>query len=192
MKSIKKIAAIAITATFCALFTSCGDSEAIMPKPKAFLRLDYPIEDYVVYEGKCPYSFAFNSQSIIKDKGNCNFTLTYPNMKASIYITYKPVSGDIERLLRDAQKLTYEHVIKADGIQEQPFANELNATYGMFYQVGGNAATNAQFYITDSTDHFLTGSVYFNTRPNYDSLMPAVAYIKEDMKNIMETIKWKK
>ncbi|NDI99484.1 gliding motility lipoprotein GldD [Flavobacterium sp. LaA7.5] len=187
--SIKILTAIAVATTFCILLTSCND-EAV-PKPKAYLRLDYPIEDYVVYEGKCPFSFAFNSQSILESKGNCNFTLQYPKMKATIYLTYKPVSGNIEALLRDAQKLTYEHVIRADAIQEQPFANAMNNVYGMFYQVGGNAATNAQFYVTDSTDHFLTGSMYFYTRPNYDSLMPATAYIKEDMRNIMETVKWK-
>ena len=180
---------MAVTATLCTLFASCGD-EAV-PKPKAYLRLDYPIEDHVVYEGQCPFSFAFNSQSIIESKGNCNFTLKYPKMKATIHLTYKPVSGNIEKLLQDAQRLTYEHVIKADGIQEQPFANEMNRTYGMFYQVGGDAATNAQFYVTDSVSHFITGSMYFYARPNYDSLMPAASYIKDDMRNIMETIKWK-
>ncbi len=189
MRIIKKLTLGAVTAVFFTLLTSCGD-EAV-PKPKAYLRLDYPIEDYVIYEGKCPFSFAFNSQSVIQSKGNCNFTLQYPKMKATIYLTYKPVVNNIEVLLRDAQKLTYEHVIKADAIQEQPFGNELNNVYGMFYQVGGDAATNAQFYVTDSTEHFLTGSMYFYAKPNYDSLMPAAAYIKEDMRNIMETIKWK-
>jgi hypothetical protein len=42
-------------------------------------------------------------------------------MKATIYLTYKPVNNNINVLLRDAQKLTYEHVIKADDILEQPF-----------------------------------------------------------------------
>jgi hypothetical protein len=33
------------------------------------------------------------------------------------------------------------------------------------YQVDGNAATNSQFYATDSTKHFVTGSVYFMQNP---------------------------
>jgi gliding motility-associated lipoprotein GldD len=82
-------------------------------------------------------------------------------MKATIYLTYKPVNNNINVLLRDAQKLTYEHVIKADDILEQPYLNPLKKVYGMFYQVDGNAATNSQFYATDSTKHFVTGSVYF-------------------------------
>jgi gliding motility-associated lipoprotein GldD len=94
-------------------------------------------------------------------------------------------------LLRDAQKLTFEHVIKADDIKEQPFLNDDKKVYGMFYEVSGNAATNAQFYVTDSTKHFVTGSVYFYAKPNFDSIMPATSYVKNDMQRLMETIKWK-
>ena len=112
-------------------------------------------------------------------------------MKATIYLTYKPVTKNIDELLRDAQKLTYEHVIKADDILEQPYLNSDRKVYGMFYQVEGNAATNAQFYATDSTKHFLTASVYFYSKPNYDSIMPAASYIKNDMQRLMETLKWK-
>jgi gliding motility-associated lipoprotein GldD len=112
-------------------------------------------------------------------------------MKATIYLTYKPVHGDIEKLLKDAQKLTYEHVIKADDILEQPYLNAEKKVYGMFYQVDGNAATNSQFYVTDSTKHFITGSVYFYAKPNFDSVMPAASYIKNDMQRLMETLKWK-
>jgi gliding motility-associated lipoprotein GldD len=56
-------------------------------------------------------------------------------MKATIYLSYKPVNNNINLLLRDAQKLTYEHVIKADDILEQPFLNKKDKVYGMFYQV---------------------------------------------------------
>jgi gliding motility-associated lipoprotein GldD len=93
--------------------------------------------------------------------------------------------------LKDAQNLTYKHVIKADDIVEQPYLNPERKVYGMFYRVGGNAATNAQFYVTDSLHHFVTGSVYFYTKPNYDSIMPAADYIRNDMQHLMETIKWK-
>ena len=89
------------------------------------------------------------------------------------------------------QKLTYEHVIKADDILEQPFINDKKKVYGMFYQVGGNAATNAQFYATDSTKNFITGSVYFYAKPNFDSILPAAKYLQDDMRRIMETLEWK-
>ncbi|MBP4140636.1 gliding motility lipoprotein GldD [Flavobacterium sp. I-SCBP12n] len=168
---------------------SCKDE--VLPKPSSYLRLDYPEAKYVGFENECPYAFEMNSDAIIKKEKNCDYTITYPKMKATIYLTYKPVINNIDKLLRDAQKLTYEHVIKADDILEQPYLNPDKKVYGMFYQVEGNAATNAQFYATDSTKHFVTASIYFYAKPNYDSIMPAASYIKNDMQRLMETLKWK-
>jgi len=185
LKRIISVATILLTLTL----VSCKDD--VMPKPASFLRLDYPEATYANFEGNCPFSFQMNDAAIIKDEKNCGFAITYPKMKATIYLTYKPVNGDIEKLLKDAQKLTYEHVIKADDILEQPYLNPEKKVYGMFYQVDGNAATNSQFYVTDSTKHFITGSVYFYAKPNFDSIMPAASYIKNDMRQLMETLKWK-
>ena len=163
----------------------------VLPKPSSYLRLDYPEANYAQFESQCPFTFEMNADAIIKGEKECGFTISYPKMKATIYLTYKPVNGNINKLLRDAQKLTYEHVIKADDILEQPFLNPQQKVFGMFYQVDGNAATNSQFYATDSTKHFVTGSVYFYAKPNFDSIMPAASYIKNDMQRLLETLKWK-
>jgi len=164
----------------------------VLPKPSGQLRLDYPIAKYAHFENDCPFTFDLNSDAVIKEKGDCNFEINYPKMKATVYISYKPVNNDINALLRDAQKLTYEHVIKADDILEQPFINKDSKVYGMFYQVNGNAATNAQFYVTDSLKHFIDCSVYFYAKPNFDSVMPAASYVKNDMQAIMESLRWTK
>lgn len=163
----------------------------VLPKPASYLRLDYPEAKYVNFENNCPFTFEMNEVAIIKGEKECGFAITYPKMKATIYLTYKPVNNNIDKLLKDAQKLTYEHVIKADDILEQPYLNPQKKVYGMFYQVDGNAATNSQFYVTDSTKHFLIGSVYFYAKPNFDSIMPAASYVKNDMQRLMETLKWK-
>lgn len=171
------------------LTTSCKDE--VLPKPASQLRLDYPQASYEPFASPCPFEFEINNKVVVETDKNCGYSLHYKKMKATVYITYKPVQNNIEKLLRDAQKLTYEHVIKADDILEQPFVNAHNKVYGMFYRVNGNAATNAQFYATDSVKHFVTGSVYFYAKPNYDSIMPATNYIKNDMKKLMETLRWK-
>lgn len=173
---------------FCAVGCKDGD---VLPKPSAHLRLDYPVARYGDFESDCPYVFFMNTDAEIKREKGCGFTLHYPKMKATIHLSYNPVNGDIDQLLREAQKLTYKHVVKADNIMEQPYVNPDKKTYGMFYSVAGNAATNSQFYITDSTRHFVTGSLYFYAKPNFDSIMPAAEYIKNDMQTIMETLHWK-
>lgn len=168
-----------------------GCKEESLPKPTGYLRLDYPVATYYGYDSPCPFVFDYNKDAIIKTNSMCNFELHYPKMKATIYLTYKPVANNLESLLKDAQKLTYEHVIKADDIVELPFLNKKNKVFGMLYQVGGNAATNTQFYVTDSTRNFITGSVYFYAKPNFDSILPAASYIRDDVQKLMESLRWK-
>jgi len=186
---LKKTITIAVLLIVLLSVFSCKNE--VLPKPASYLRLDYPEAKYVNFENQCPFAFEMNSGAIIKGEKDCGFTISYPKMKATIYLTYKPVNNNIDKLLRDAQKLTYEHVIKADNILEQPYLNPEKKVYGMFYQVDGNAATNSQFYATDSTKHFVTGSVYFYVKPNFDSIMPAASYVRNDMQRLLETLKWK-
>ena len=185
----KKIVSSFAVLTLLVLASSCKNDT--VPKPSSQLRLDYPVAKYVAFSNNCPFIFDMNENATIKEDKNCGFSIHYPKMKATIYLTYKTVNNNIIALLRDAQKLTYEHVIKADDISEQPFINGESKVYGMFYRVDGNAATNAQFYATDSIKHFVTGSVYFYAKPKFDSIMPAASYVKDDMQRLMETLKWK-
>ncbi len=168
---------------------SCGDEK--MPKPTGQLSLEYPPAKYMKFSNSCGFDFDKNELAEVKTTSNCGLEIHYPKMKATVYLTYKPVQNNLEKLLTDAQKLTYEHVIKANDIAEQPYVNLDRKVYGMFYQVGGNAATNAQFYVTDSTRNFVTASMYFYSKPNFDSILPAADYIKNDMKQMIESIKWK-
>lgn len=171
--------------------SSC--KEEVLPKPMASLRLDYPEATYTTFnEVSCPFTFQMNSSGKVKQEKNCDLSIHYPKMKATIYLSFKPVNNNITMLLRDAQTLTYKHVVKADDIVEQPFLNKKENVYGMFYTVNGNAATNAQFYLTDSTRYFVDCSVYFYAKPNYDSIMPAASYLRNDLQNMMESFKWKK
>ncbi len=173
---------------FSFLLASCGGD--LLPKPKAMLKLEYPEGVYTKTTTHCFFSFDKNELAELSAKNSCNIQLNYPFMKGAIYLTHKKVDNNLEALLRDAQKLTYEHTIKADNITEQPFIKPSDSVYGMFYEVGGNAASQSQFYVTDSTEHFVTGSLYFYAKPNYDSILPAAEYLKKDIRRIMETIKW--
>ena len=171
------------------LLYSC--KEEILPKPKAMLRLDYENSTTSEYETE-HYLFELSKLANVSAGEDASLTLDYPSMKGSIFITYKTVDSNIESLLSDAQKLSYEHVVKADDIIEQPFVNDQDKVYGMYYEVRGNAASQAQFYVTDSVRHFVTGSLYFYAKPNYDSIYPAAVYLQKDIRKIMESLKWKK
>lgn len=174
------------------LTSSCANDP--QPKPKAYLSLEYPEATYKKFENNCPYVFEMNDLAVAKNvpKGKeCWINLNYELLDGTIFLTYQEVEGNLDSLLRDAQKLPLQHTIKADAIEGDIYTNPYNKTYGMFYEVSGDAASQAQFYLTDSVRHFLTGSVYFNARPNFDSIIPAAAYLKQDIRHLMETVQWK-
>lgn len=167
-----------------------GCKEDVLPKPKAMLRLEYPKTEYGALDTK-NFKFAKNISAKVKVQNENSLTLDYPSMKGSIFINYKQVDGNLEKLLSDAQKLSYEHTVKAEGIEYREFINDKDKVYGMFYEVSGDAASQAQFYVTDSVEHFMMGSLYFYARPNYDSIYPAAVYLQRDMGRIMESLRWK-
>ncbi|MEL0643959.1 gliding motility lipoprotein GldD [Olleya sp. Ti.3.14] len=180
------------------ILTSCGNDP--IPKPKGYLRLEYPQADYKMYNQDLPFAFDQNMQSdtiiykpLQDDVKSFGLNIEYKKLKGTIYLTYKAIDGQ-ERLikyLKNAQNFTQEHTKKADAIEEVVWENPVNKVYGMFYEVGGNAASQSQFYITDSINHFLTGSLYFYAKPNYDSILPAANYLQKDIKRIMESVQWK-
>lgn len=174
---------------------SCKDDP--IPKPSALLRLEYPAPQYQRTSVDLPFTFEKNNlaDSIgnirVLSETSKGIELVYPVMKGTIYLTYKTVTdSNLRDLLMDAQNITQKHTVKADEIVEQPYLDEQNRVYGMFYEVGGNAASQSQFYVTDSTRHFIQGSLYFYAKPNYDSILPAAYYLRNDIKQIMETIRW--
>tara|TARA_R100000935_G_scaffold27288_1_gene47366 strand:+ start:41302 stop:41856 length:555 start_codon:yes stop_codon:yes gene_type:complete len=170
-------------------FASCEDEVTV--KPSAKLRLEYPVPTYTLTNSNCPFNFEKNELGTLAIKRNCAVNVEYPRMNATLYLTYIPVDDrNLDSLLVDAQKLTYDHNVKAQAIFEQPRVDSLNQVYGMFYAIDGNAATQSQFYVTDSIRHFVQGSLYFNAKPNYDSIYPAVMYLRNDIRHIMETIEW--
>ena len=172
------------------ILASCKDE--VLIKPSAKLRLEYSKPDYKIVDADCPFSFEMNQNARMVKKKDCNIDIIYPNMKATLYMTYRDVkNNNLDSLLRDAQKLAYDHTIKANSIPEQPFINPDEKVYGMFYMINGNAATQAEFYVTDSINHFLNGALYFEAKPNFDSIYPAVVYLREDIRKLMETVRWK-
>lgn len=175
------------------LVLSC--QENFKPKPRGFLAHNYPEPNYEDLQADCPYTFQINENAVIRSststKDPCVFNIVYPSFRGAIYITYEKVDDNIEKLLADAQQLPLKHTIKADEIFGDEFVDTSHNVYGMLYTVTGNAASQAQFYMTDSINHFLTGSIYFRRTPNYDSIFPAAEYIKDDMKKLIETLEWK-
>ena len=174
---------------FLVSFTAC--KETVIPKPKAYLSLTYPDKSYKTLPLKRPYTFKVSKSATVINTKNNWVTITYPKLKASIDITYRPVNNNLLELLTEAEKLVFKHTAKAEQILPKDFINSKKRVFGSIYEITGNAASNVQFHITDSTHNFIKGSLYFYVKPNYDSILPAVNYIKEDILHLIETLEWK-
>jgi len=168
--------------------TACSGEDAL-PKPKAQLRLEYPQAKYEPVDFKY-FGFEKSDQARIEKINDQKINLVYPHMKAKIYLTYNKIQDNLPALLRDAEKFTYEHTVKADEIITRDFIDEKNKVFATTNMVTGNAASQIQFHATDSIRHFLDGSLYFYAQPNYDSIMPAVKYLQQDIKHLLETLRW--
>lgn len=112
-------------------------------------------------------------------------------MKANIYITYHSVKNDLPIHTKEVEKMVYEHTIRANSIDTKSFSFPKKRVFGNVYVLNGQTASNLQFYVTDSASHFVTGSLYFKTRPKPDSLAPAINYIENDIIHMIETLEWK-
>ena len=187
---MKKIKYLSYSLLVLLTFYSCA--KETLPKPKAYLRLNYEnIESYKKINTNCPFSLEISKIANLSQDDKCWITIEYPTLKASLNITYHPVEKNLNELLQESEKLTYNHAIKAEGIISQPYDNYINKTYGSLSEVTGNAASPLQFYLTDSIRHFVNGALYFDVQPNYDSILPAIKFIEKDIKHLMETLVWK-
>lgn len=171
---------------------SCESDEVdYYPKPMGFLRIDFPEREVNMYNSDCSYGFEIPDYFEVIDKqGECNKDIAINRFNASLFLTYIPMDTNLNMNVEYSRKLVYDHSIKADEIQEAVVKNESSNSYGMKYNIVGNAASPFQFYLTDSVDHFLRGALYFNVSPNYDSLKPSLDYIIQDIDHLIETVHW--
>jgi gliding motility-associated lipoprotein GldD len=117
--------------------------------------------------------------------------IDFKTLGAKIHLSYKEINAQnsLSKLLEDSHKLTFKHTQKAQYIDETPLDNRHGAT-GILYEIGGNAASNAQFFLTDSVRHYIRGSLYFSNAPNEDSLAPVIRFVKADMMRLADSFRW--
>ena len=171
------------------LIISCT-GKPMKPKPKSMLNLKYSDPSYIVKKSKCPYSTKINRSTTFVTLDKCDDRIIYPNLNGTIYLAYRKIDNNFDSLLSDAYSMPLKHKRKAVSIPEKVFVNRKNKTYGSIFQIVGDAASQIQFFLTDSLNHFIFGTLYFYKKPNYDSMLPAINYIGNDISKLMESLKW--
>ena len=166
-----------------------------VPKPYGYFRLRIPDTAYIEYTPLgFPYAFKLSSNAQVQVKTREGepywIDIHYPLLNTTIYCSYKPIKHNLSTLARDAQEFLYSHSTIASAIPAQEFANAQEKVYGVYYELYGNTASPVQFVLTDSVKHFFRGSVYCNDVPNQDSLAPIYDYMRQDVRVLMESMRW--
>jgi gliding motility-associated lipoprotein GldD len=170
------------------------------PKPRGYFRIEFPPHEYQTFDRpEFPYSFEYpvygrilRDTAFFGDKPENPFWINvdFPRFHARMYISYKKIEGNFDKLREDAYKMTYKHTYKASSIEDSLISTPLGV-HGVFFNVGGNAATAKQFFVSDSNRHFLRGALYFDTTPNSDSLSIVNDFLQVDMNRLINTLRWK-
>lgn len=191
---------IAIVSCFLFFFLSCNNDYTI--KPRGYFKIDFPQKAYQKFDSPSyPYSFEYPVYGeIIKDslffdeKAENPFwiNINFPRFNGKIYISYKEIGRNkLDSLVNDAFTMSYkQHTYKASAIEPIPFTTPNNLN-GIYFSLKGNTATANQFFITDSTRHFLRGALYFDAVPNEDSLRPVNNFLQKDLQHLINTLQWK-
>lgn len=167
------------------------------PKPKGYPRIDFPERGYQKFDTTCPFTFQYPTYATIvpnqsEEAQDCWLNIIYKPLGAKLYLSYQNFDNQqqLNTLKEDARTLVYKHTVKASQIKENQIKQDTQQVQGIFYELKGNAATAIQFYLTDTAQHYLRGSLYFDVEPNRDSLDPVIDYLKKDIVKMINTLEW--
>ena len=180
------------------LLLAAGCSADHTPKPRGYYRIDFPEHTYQPFDKAFPYAFEYPAYAqVVPDTNPLAepywVNVTWPRYRAQLHLSYKPVHGNLGGYLEDSRTMVNKHIQKANAITQQEYIDTVRNVYGLTYAIkGSDAASPFQFYLTDSTAHFVRAALYFDVVPNNDSLEPVIAFLKEDISHMIATFRWKK
>ncbi len=178
------------------LLTAISCQRDYIPKPRGYFRISFHEKAYIKFDPvTLPYQFEIPVYGkIVPDNERLAepywVNLEIPRHKAEVHLSYKKVENNLRKLTEDSRELAYKHSIKADAIDERIFVNPEKKVYGTIYRIDGNTASSLQFYLTDSTTHFLRGALYIREVPNIDSIRPVIDFLTPDVIHLIETTEW--
>ncbi len=183
------------------VLVACGESDYV-PKPRIYPKMEFPKRAYKPFENNyCGFTFEQPVATEVQKKeeffggkaGDCWFNLYYPALNGSVYFTYYPITPNkqLYKLVEDTYRMEDQHTSKASYMEHSAIIRGDAMVFGELTDIFGDVGTPFQFFITDSTTHFIRAGLTFNAAANSDSLAPAIEYVKQDMIHLIETFQWK-
>ncbi len=182
-------------------FIACQNSSAPLPKPHQYPRVDFPAREYILFsDSECSLTFDFPTYAVIEAKTSyfgeaplhpCWFDVYYKEFNGRLHCSYFELTSRevLDDLIGDAFDLVSKHHSKASFARESVIDN--NDVDGLLFDIQGPVASPLLFYVTDSTQHFFMGSLYFNNKVNPDSMQIIHDFVRDDVLHLIETFEWR-
>lgn len=177
---------------------ACTSDNTFTPKPKGYFRINFPKKEYKIFNSNAPFTFEYPvyAQMVADNEKNALpywQNLVFPRFNGKLHLTYYDFLSkkDYNDMTEGARTLAMTHTQKANAIDQKLINYPDKKVYGIYYAIEGNTASSVQFFLTDSVKHYFRGALYFNERPQYDSLQPVIKFIKKDIDRMIETFRWK-
>jgi gliding motility-associated lipoprotein GldD len=190
----------AFSILFLILIAACNSDYPY--RPRGYFKIALPPKSYQKFDKPgFPYTFEYPIYAtIIQDTSFFEqrpenpywINIDFPQFGGRIHLSYKQIGPNkFDSLVNDAFTLSYkQHTYKASAIDPELFTTP-NGSSGVYFNLRGNTATANQFFITDSTRHFLRGALYFAATPNEDSLRPVNQFLRQDVEHLINTVQWR-
>jgi len=178
------------------------------PKPRIYPKIEYPERKNISFKKDfCDFSFEhpdymmFEQDTVFINRSapnSCWFNLKLPSLNGTLHFTYTnlnkcdTLSNCLHKVYNDAYQMAHEHVSKANSLEDFIISNPEKNVYGVLFNIEGHVASPFQIVMTDSINHALRAALYFNSRPEADSMAPVIEFVKADIMGILNSFEWKR
>ena len=180
------------------LLLAVGCGQDYSPKPRGYYHINLPKKAYQQYDSTCPYAFSYPVYARVapdsaKNAQPCFLDVSFKEFNSRLHLTYQPITSkqNFNDLVEEARSFAFKHTVKATAIDEATISYPNKKVYGTLYAIDGNTASAIQFFLTDSNKNYVRGALYFNEKPNLDSIQPALNFLKKDIDVFIKTFRWK-
>ena len=186
------------------LVSACGNNHDYSPKPRGYFRIELPKKAYRDFVSDYPFTFKYPTYAIIQKDTQTRvpvrlatmthlLNMKFPQFDGTLHLSYETITSKkiFNELVEDAHRFAFKNTVKATDIEQRNISIPANKVYCVYYEIGGNAASSVQFYLTDSVKNYLRGALYFNTAPRLDSIQPVLNFVKKDIDVMIGSFRWK-
>ncbi len=185
---------------------SCKEEKIYIPKPRVYPKVEYPLrnisnftKDFCSFHFEYPDYMSFEQDTLYLHRDAphpCWFNLNFPSLNGTVHFTYTDLKNCasleacLHKVYNDAYQMAQEHIPKANALEDFVINNPKKNVYGVLFNIEGYVASPFQIIMTDSVNHAVRAALYFNSRPEADSMAPIIEFVKTDIMNILNSFEW--